>query len=1215
MDAARIETCYVVKRDGIHAPVRFDAITDRNQVLCSAAYGRVLTYIKDALPNLTQGVVKRFKNGMTTHELDMLTAAVCAANSTRHRDFSDLAARIIVSDLQKGTVDSFVKTVYRLDAVVDAEGLNISRLHPEFVKIAERAAAKIDGCIKFARDFHFTCFGIQTMLRSYLLREAGQDTATVERPQHTYMRVALALCVGQPDRRGHLASEDIFRARLERAFEVYELMSTQRLTFASPTIFNAGTKRPQLSSCYLLSVADDLNVILQVDKDAGMISKWAGGIGVCLTPMRAEGAPIKSTGGQSSGLRRYVVKLNSGQLYVNQGGLRPGAYALYLEPWHADVVTFLEMGRFKGVAVNAPDLKYALWVNDMFMEAVVEELRVKAALARGEVVGEKEAAAAGDWYLFSPDRAPGLNRVYGDEFRALYTRYVDEGRYARVVKASNVMVEWFKTVAQKGNPYILFKDHINRKSNLSHYRTITNSNLCVAGDTRVLTDAGQLPIALLADQTVRVWNGAEWSNVAVRQTAEKARLVRVTLDCGAVLDCTPEHKFYDSNHYEIRAGALPLGTKLERVASWPVVKGGADFPHAYTHGLFSADGGHYGSAASRNHTSLPPTSPDLNLGDSASASRFGWRVAITTFLSDTLPLKYWVPLGASLASRLEWFAGYCDGNGRVSTIVAQDGATYALQLCSVDISFLRLVRLMLQGMGCDPTIANGQAAASTAVRERIQEEGAGYEWPGLRAPWSLLLLTSHDLWRLADIGFAPSRLDVVAGGVPPAQEATRCFARVVAVEPLAGAHKTYCFTEPLRHRGVFGGVLTGNCAEITIPCFHEEGQEDEAEYGTCNLAAIPLASFVVPDAKADNLGRVRVDWKALAAAAGVAVRNLDNVIDINFYPVEACRRSNMRHRPVALGVMGLADVLAKFRYAYGSTSAQALDRALHAVIYHGAMSASSQLGEERGNFASFEGSAAQRGLLQPDLWVAAGHLNESWEDEVAATTGGAFTRADWADLRACCQVHLRNSYVTADMPTATSSQAASQNECFEPFTSNLYTRKTLAGEFALLNPHLLAELEDRGLWDDEMRRALIASGGSVQHIFRVPIDLRRRYRTARELDQRLLTLHAKARNPFLSQTQSLNYYFGEPRLRDALTVIVKGWQEGLTTGCYYIHTQPATGTAKTSLARITPPVVGRQSPAPEDDEVVDDLVDVDVGSAAWPAAVVCAEDICTVCSV
>jgi ribonucleoside-diphosphate reductase alpha chain len=1140
---------HVVDRRGERVPVRFDAITDRNGMLCSAAFGRRLAHIEPHLPAVTQAVVERFQNGMTTHELDLLTAAVCAARSTWHRDYGDLAARILVSDLQKRTPAAYAEVVGRLGG----------RLSAEFEAIARRAGGEIDRRLDYARDYRFTCFGIQTMVRSYLLLGAGGEAA--ERPQHAYMRVALALSVGQPDGKGGEAPEEAFRERLERAFEVYDLLSTHRLTHASPTMFNAGTRWPQLSSCFLLSVDDDLEALLQVQKDAGMISKRGGGIGIALSRMRAEGAPIRSTGGQSSGLRRYIRMLNSCQLYVNQGGRRPGAYALYLEPWHADIFTFLEMGRFEGAGgASAPDLKYALWVSDLFMEAVAEELEVKAAQARGEAVPPARAAAAGDWHLFCPASAPGLDEAHGRAFRELYARYVSEGRHARVVKASEVIAEWFKTVAQKGNPYVLFKDHINAKSNLAHYRPITSSNLCVAGGTRVLTDAGQLPIGALADQAVRVWNGAEWSAVTVRQTAPAAALVRVVLDSGAALVCTPGHKFYDVRGAELRAGALAPGTRLEEAAAWPVVGGGPPLAHAYTHGFYAAVG-HLDRGRPAVH--LPGdlravlADPRFELDEEGPAAvrADGGLGRTTVLLPPGLPPKSAVPVNAALGSRLRWFEGYCDG----AACVARPGSSPTLQAWSTELDFLRQVRLMLQTMGCNPKISGGRLARAAGVRGRGDES---------RGAWRLLV-DETDLWTLKGLGFAPARLDC-AGGAPPPHRGARRSAQVVSVTPLEEAAPTFCFTEPLRGRGVFEGVLAGNCAEITIPCFYEEGRPDEAEYGTCNLAAIPLASFVRPDARARNRGRVRVDWPGLIATAGAAVRNLDNIIDVSLHPVAASRRSDEKHRPVALGVIGLADVLAQFRYAYGEPSALALDRALHAAIYFGAMRSSSALGEERGNFASFEGSASQRGLLQPDLWVRAGHLEEGWEDGVAATTGGALSPGMWADLRRRCSRHLRNAYVTADMPTATSSQATGQNECFEPFTSNLYTRRTLAGEFTLLNPHLLSELEALGLWDEEMRRALIGAAGSVQGIRRVPPDLRWRFRTAREIDQRLLTRHAKARNPFLSQTQSLNYYFSEPRLKDALTVLLLGWREGLTTGSYYIHTQPAAGAQKTSIFSSSP---------------------------------------------
>lgn len=1134
---------YVIKRNGEQAPVRFDAITDRNKVLCSAAYGHSLDHVGKVLPVITQEVVSRFKNGMTTHELDMLTASVCAAKSTRHQDYSDLAARIIISNLQKSTVPSFIETMRKN-----------SRIHPEFLKIAERASNEIDKRIDFSRDFKFTCFGIQTMIRSYLFRESDQDSKTIERPQHAYMRVALAICVGQQDKKGYEVTEDIFHERLEQAFEVYDLLSTHKLTHASPTMFNAGTNHSQLSSCYLLSVDDNLEALLQADKDAGMISKWAGGIGICITPMRSEGSIIKTTGGKSSGIRRYIAKLNSSQLYVNQGGLRPGAYALYLETWHEDIITFIEMGRFKGVSINAIDLKYALWVNDMFMEAVMGELKLNTIISNGEQPDEKTIKAA-NWYLFSPDTAPGLEKCYGEEFRTLYNKYVKEERYTRVIKPSLILTEWFKTITQKGNPYILFKDQINKKSNLSHYRTITNSNLCVTADTRILTEMGQFPIGNLVDRNIKIWNGEEWSMVTIRKTSPKSNIIRVSLDNWSYIDCTYEHKFYNHMGKVVRAGDLTPGTYLERVKSWPIIKEGGAFKNAYMNGLFAAQGyfyyGNHFAVDLYGNKRVIIDDPRFDVNHVCPGLFENKELdKLTVFLPQDLVPKYSIPMGANINDKIHWIEGYCDGNGTIT----YNGNDVCLHLWSTEVSFLNEMRLMLQTMGCDPKLMGGTNSTPITINgiNHISKE----EW--------YIQINNNDLYTLNNLGFKPITIDL--SGVRKTRKSNISHVKVLSIEPIVKQAPTFCFTETKRGKGVFGGVLTGNCAEITIPCFNEEDEYEKAEYGTCNLGSIPLASFVVPDMRANNPGKVRIDWKSLIHAAGVAIRNLDNVIDINFYPVEACRRSNMKHRPVALGIMGLADVLAKFKYAYGSQEAYNLDRTIHAVIYYGAMKMSSKLGKERGNFATFEGSATQRGLLQPDLWVKCGDLKGNWPELIEEVTNGYLNADMWDELRKECMIHLRNAYVTADMPTATSSQATGQNECFEPFTSNLYTRKTLAGEFTILNTHLLAELEDIGLWDDEMYRSLIASAGSIQNINRIPADIKHRYRTARELDQNLLTQHAKARNPFLSQTQSLNYYFGEPLLRDALTIIVNGWKEGLTTGSYYIHTQPAVGTAKTSIA-------------------------------------------------
>lgn len=887
---------HVVKRSGEKAGVRFDAITDRNEILCSAAYGCELTNI-DA-PAITQEVVRRFENGMTTHRLDMLTVKVCSEQSIGHPEYADLAARIIVSDLQKTTVPSFLGTVERLAAARDARGRSTSRLSDEFVGIARRAAKAIDRRLAHARDFGFRYFGIMTMLRSYLFREGDEQSPVIERPQHTYMRVSLAIHCSTPSGDGHLAPEALFSSRLELAFQTYALLSEHKITHPSPLLFNAGTSFQQFASCFLLSVDDDLDTILEAGTDANKCGKRAGASGICLTPMRPKGALVRSTGGASSGVTTFNQYLEKGQAYVNQGGRRPGVIAPYLEVWHDDVLDFIAQGRIHGVVENAPQLKYGLWVPDLFMEAVIDELA--ATKAGGGSL--PEGSEAGDWWLFNPEDVPGLYLLYGEAFAAAYRLAVARGLYRRKVKASEIMHAWFITVAQRGNPYILFKDHINRKSNLSHYRTITNSNVC---------------------------------------------------------------------------------------------------------------------------------------------------------------------------------------------------------------------------------------------------------------------------------------------------------------------------------------------AEVLLPARNEEGKRGEAEYGVCFLGAIPLASHVVPDVRSTNPGKVRIDWDGLMAAVSVLVVNIDKKIDINWYPVPPCERSSLTHRAIGLGTMGLADVFALHRFPFGSPEAIALDEAIHAAIYFAAMRTSSRRAREvsegggdgraPGNFLSFEGCAAQRGLLQPDLWVAAGHLALGWEDRLAASTGGALTPDMWAGLRADCQTHLRNGYVTACMPTATSSNAIGQNECFEPFTSNLYTRKTLAGEFVLVNRHLVADLELAGIWSSEMGQALVARKGSVQalsaaeavddprtaaSISLISEEVRRLYRTAREMDQRLLTLHAAARNPYLSQSQSLNYYFGAPNLKKILSVIVLGYQKGLTTGSYYIHTQAATSGGR--RPDIDPPRF-EQSPARPEEAATPPAAPAPKRSQrTW----VCSEDTgCTACDV
>jgi ribonucleoside-diphosphate reductase alpha chain len=425
----------VIKRNGNKETVSFDKVLSRVR---KASKG--LSVNPDAL---AQQVLSQIFDGVKTSELDELTAQLAASLSTLHPDYGTLAARISISNHHKNTTASFSEVMIRLSSQkMPQTGETTSFIHPELLAIVKSHGPEIDAKIHYDRDYLFDYFGFKTLERSYLLK----DTSMViqERPQHMWMRVALALW-----------SDD-----LGRAFETYDLLSQKLLTHATPTLFNAGTPRQQLSSCFLLAMAEDsIKGIYKTLGDCAAISKFAGGIGLHLHNVRARGSLIKGTNGQSNGLVPMLRVFNNTARYVDQGGgKRNGSFAMYLEPWHADVEDFLKMKLNTGSEEDrARDLFYALWIPDLFMERV---------------------EADGDWSLFCPNEAPGLADVWGDEFKELYERYEREGRARKVVKAQKL---WFQTLdsqMETGTPYLLYKDAANRKSNQQNVGTIKSSNLC-----------------------------------------------------------------------------------------------------------------------------------------------------------------------------------------------------------------------------------------------------------------------------------------------------------------------------------------------------------------------------------------------------------------------------------------------------------------------------------------------------------------------------------------------------------------------------------------------------------------------------------------------------------------------------------------------------------------------------------------------------------------
>ena len=428
---------HVIKRSGKREDVSFDKMTARVKKLC---YGLSPEYVDHI--EISKRVIQGLYDGVSTTELDNLAAETAATMATVHPDYALLAARIAVSNLHKNTDKSFSKTMKALYHYIDPKtDQKAGLISDEAFNTIWKNRDKLDSAIIYDRDYSFDYFGFKTLERSYLLKMNGQ---VVERPQHLLMRAAMGI-----------HGEDI-----EAAVETYNLMSEKWFIHATPTLFNAATPKPQLSSCFLLSMTEDsISGIFETLSRCAKISQSAGGIGLSIHNIRAKGSYIKGTGGTSNGIIPMLRVYNDTARYVDQGGgKRKGAFAIYLEPWHADIFEFLELKKNHGKEeLRARDLFYALWIPDLFME------RVKA---------------DGDWSLFCPDEAPGLFDCYGGEFEALYHQYEQEGRARKVVKAQDLWFSVLESQIETGTPYILYKDAANKKSNQKNLGTIRSSNLC-----------------------------------------------------------------------------------------------------------------------------------------------------------------------------------------------------------------------------------------------------------------------------------------------------------------------------------------------------------------------------------------------------------------------------------------------------------------------------------------------------------------------------------------------------------------------------------------------------------------------------------------------------------------------------------------------------------------------------------------------------------------
>ncbi|MFM7721717.1 MAG: ribonucleoside-diphosphate reductase subunit alpha, partial [Bacteroidota bacterium] len=746
---------FVVKRDGRQESVKFDKITARIAKLC---YG--LNPIVDST-KIAMKVIEGVFDGVTTSQLDTLAAEIAATNTITHPDYALLASRIAVSNLHKNTKKSFSQTIKDLYEYIDPKtGKNAGLIAEDVFEIVMTNAPELDSAIIYDRDFQFDYFGFKTLERSYLLKLKGQ---VVERPQHLFMRVAVG----------------IHKTDMDEVIKTYNMISEGWFTHATPTLFNAGTPKPQMSSCFLLQMKDDsIPGIYDTLKQTALISQSAGGIGLSIHNVRAKGSYIRGTNGTSNGIVPMLRVFNDTARYVDQGGgKRKGSFAIYLEPWHADVFEFLDLRKNHGKEeVRARDLFYALWIPDLFMKRVKEN---------------------GKWTLMCPNECPGLSDCWGEEFEALYTKYESEGKGRETINAQDLWYKILESQIETGNPYMLYKDAANRKSNQQNLGTIKSSNLC---------------------------------------------------------------------------------TEI-----------------------------------------IEYTSPD--------------------------------------------------------------------------------------------------------------------------------------------------------------------------------------------------------------------------EIAVCNLGSIALPKFV-KDGEFDHNKLFEVSYQLTV--------NLNKVIDQNYYPVPETRNSNMRHRPIGIGVQGLADAFILMRFPFDSDEAKKLNREVFETIYYAACTASKDLARRDGAYETFQGSPASKGILQFDMWNVI--PTDRWE---------------WNVLKEeIMKYGMRNSLLMAPMPTASTAQILGNNECFEPYTTNIYSRRTLAGEFIVVNKHLLKDLVNLGIWNDTLKNKLLAANGSVQNIDEIPDNLKALYKTAWELSQRVVVDMSADRGAYICQSQSLNVFMENANYGKLTSMHFYAWEKGLKTGMYYLRTKAATDAIK-----------------------------------------------------
>ena len=1024
----------------------FNVINRHNKIV-SLDFNRILNrlaLLRDLEPQLqvnigliAQNTIKLMINNITTSELDNISANICASMITIHPDYGTLASRIEISNLHKETNSNYYTMLLDLNNYQNENNELIKLVDDKLILFAGNYSDLIQQKINYDLDYNFTYFGIKTLKKSYLLKHnlPNNKIKILERPQHLYLRVSIGIYFNKIDKDGYTNKET-----LDAIFNTYKLLSEHYYTHATPTLFNAGTPRQSLSSCFLLEIDDNLEGIYKTLSDTAKISKWSGGIGVHCSQVRAKNSLIKSTNGKSEGIIPMLKVYNDSALYVSQGGgKRKGSTAVYLEEWHADILEFLDLKKPIGDEyLRARDLFLALWISDLFMKRLIDAIENKKTVM---------------WSLFCPNIAKGLADKYGNEFEKLYLQYENEKKYNKQIDITILWKKILEIQMESGNPYLMFKDQVNKKCNQNNLGTIKSSNLCVHGETLILTKEGYYPIKDLVNKNVHIWNGKEFSESPVRKTNSNQELLEIYTNDGCKLKCSLYHKFYimsDSKKIIIKEAQNLKPNDTLIPYKFPILEGDSkyDLLEPYLYGLKYED------------------------------------------------YNYDIPINSSLNCKLQWLAGMLDAKGYINK-------DYRIEINLNNSKVLYHIKLLCNTLGINPKISE----------------------------FYKLLFNLNDINHLYKILNLPVKKLVIYNF----QQENQDTIKIQFIKKLDDLYDTYCFNEPKEHKGIFNGILTGNCAEINI-------YTDKDNIGVCNLASISLPKFI----EFNTYNEPIYNYQKLYDITKIIIKNLNQVIDNNVYPVNEGKYSDSLNRPLGLGVQGLADVFFQFKIPFTSSKAKEINRLIFETIYFASLESSCELAQINGYYKTYPTSMMAKGKLQFDLWdVIPSNL---W---------------DWQTLRQkISQYGLYNSLLTALMPTASTSQIMGNYEMFEPITSNMFIRNTLSGTFQIINKYLIKDLLKLNLWNDNLKQKIIANNGSVQNIDEIPKNLKDIYQTVWELKQKDLIDMDADRSAYVCQSSSSNRYMSNPTNNKLTSMYIYCWRKQLKTGCYYLRSKSGADAVK-----------------------------------------------------